>query len=233
MGAKRIVRIGQRAFVLSGDGEVVRTMVAKIDERGYQFLNGDHGSHPHWFAFKDAIAAASARIDARQKAFRKELRALARKRRTLETQSYRNDVMNAPYKVVELRDEMTVGFAMSRRTRKLKKVRVPETHLRPGRLVYVIITPATRPNPGWEVYRPHKHFVLETEVTSVCFSPDGQIHYTFSTRFIVGEFFLSREEATAKLQSFSEPGTKDPVPFVSSQQEKEENEKMLDDDIPF
>ncbi|MDD2657641.1 MAG: hypothetical protein PHD04_03225 [Candidatus Pacebacteria bacterium] len=100
-------------------------------------------------------------------------------------------------------------------------------------MVYVIITPLTRPNPGWDVYRPHKHFVLETEVRSVCFSPDGQVHYAFSTRFVVEEFFLSREEATAKLRSFSEPGTEDVVPFVSSKQEKEENKKLLDDNIPF
>lgn len=233
MTAKRVVSIGQEAFVLSSEGEIVRTMVAKLYEDGYQFLNGDSSRRPHYFSFKHAIAAADDCISNRQSALRKQLRALTLKRRALETQAYRDGVMNVPYKVAELRDEMIVGFAMSRRTRKLRKIRVPEMHLMPNQVVYAVMTPSTRPNPGWEVYRPHKYFILETEVTSVCFSPDGQVYYTFSTRFVVGEFFLSREEATAKLKSFLEPGTKDPVPFVSSKEEKRENEKLLDDNIPF
>jgi hypothetical protein len=96
-------------------------------------------------------------------------------------------------------------------------------------VVYVVITPATRSE--FETYRPHKHFVLETEIASVCFSPDGQVYYTFSTPFIVREFFLSRRGAS--LRNFSEPGTKNLVPFVSRKQAKEENAKLLDDDVPF
>lgn len=60
MGAKRVVRIGQKAFVLSPNGEVVRTVVAKLEGEGYQFLNGDSNHHSHWFFFKEAVAAASA-----------------------------------------------------------------------------------------------------------------------------------------------------------------------------
>jgi hypothetical protein len=234
MVVKTSVRLGQDAFVLSPEGEVVRTVVARLFAGGYWFLNGASGHRSqHWFVFQDAVAAANARIDGRQKALRKELRALGRKRRALETSTYRNEVMNAPYRVVDLRDETTLAHARPRRPRTLQNVFAPLEYLEPGHMVYVIITPLTRPNPGWDVYRPHKHFVLETEVRSVCFSPDGQVHYTFSTRFVVGEFFLSRKEAEARLQSFSEPGTKDPVPFVSSKQELEESEKLLDDDIPF
>ncbi|MFA6414424.1 MAG: hypothetical protein WC217_01385 [Candidatus Paceibacterota bacterium] len=232
MAAKRVVNIGQEAFVLSQDGEVVRTMVAKLEKNGYRFLNGDDDHRIHWFTFEGAVAAASDRVNTRQKALRKELRALGRKRRALETQEYRDGVMNAPYRVVDLRDEMILAYARPRRPRILKKIWVPETYLTPGHVVYVIITPMTQSS--WAgAYRPHKHFVLETEVKSVCFSPDGQAHYMFSTLFIVEEFFLSREEATARLQSYSEPGTKDPVPFVSSKQEKEENERLLGDNIPF
>jgi len=234
MVAKRVVRIGQEAFVLSPDGEgVVCTMVAKIDGNCYRFLNGSDGRRcPHWFSFKEAIAEASARISARQVALRKELRALARKRRTLETRDYEDDVRNAPYRVVDLRDTASLDSARLRRPRNLKKVRVPKVYLAPGYVVYAIITPMTHSEPGWEVYRPHKHFVLETEVRSVCFSPDGRAHYAFSTHFIVEEFSLSREEAEVRLQSFSEPGTKESVPFVSSEQEKKVLAD-LDADIPF
>lgn len=232
MAAKRVVYIGQKVFVVSPAGEVVRTVVARLEGEGYQFLNGGSNRHPHWFNIHEAVAAAGVRIEARQTALRKELRALGRKRRTLETQSYRNDVMSAPYRAVDLRDEASLAFARRRHTRGLKKIRVPEEYLTPGCMVYAIITPTTQSS--WAgAYRPHKHFVLETEVKSVCFSPDGQVHYAFSTPFTVGEFFPSREEATAKLQSFSEPGTEEPVPFVSNKQEKEENEKLLDDDVPF
>ena len=228
MSAQRIVRIGQKAFVLSHDGEVIRTMVARLEEDGYQFLDGSSHHRPHWFAFKNAVAEASARIDARQTALRKSLRALAHKRRALETKTYQDGVMNEPYKVVNLRDPMTLVFMC--RSRKLKKIRVPEAYLSPGHTAYVVITPMTRFNS--DVYQPHKHFVLGTKVMSVCFSPDGQAHYTFSTPFVVEKFFLSRKEAVAELQSFSEPGTKDPVHFVSSRREKEEIDKMPDN-LPF
>ena len=232
MVAKRAVHLGQEAFVLSPVGEVVRTMVAKLEGEGYQFLNGSDAHRPHWFDFENAVAAASARIDAQRKALQEELRALARKRRTLEERDHWDGVMNAPFRVVDLWDEAPLAFTRRRHTRELKKIHVPETYLEPGHVVYVVITPMTRSSWGGG-YRPHKHFVLETEVRSVCFSPDGQAHYTFSTDFIVEEFFPSREEATARLQSFSEPGTKEPAPFVSRQQEKEGNEKLLDDDTPF
>lgn len=231
MSAQRVVRIGQKAFVLSHDGEVVRTMVAGLDENGYWFLDGSSNRRPHWFAFKDAVTATSARISVRQTALRKTLRALAHKRFVLETEDYQDGVMNEPYKVAELRDLMAYSFARPCRSRKLKKIRVPETYLVPGHMVYVIITSMTRSELA--AYRPYKQFILETAVKSVCFSPDGQAHYAFSTPFIVEEFFLSRTEAGTELQkSFSEPGTKDFVYFVSSKQEREELDK-IPDDIPF
>jgi hypothetical protein len=149
----------------------------------------------------------------------------------LGAQDYRDGVLSAPYKVVDLRDEMALVLARLRRSRSLKKIQVPMPgYLGPGQVVYVVITPTTCSR--LPEYRPHKHFVLETEVESVCFSPDGQVYYTFSTPFIVDTFFLSRREAVVWLESYSEPGTKEPVPFVSSQQEKEEIAK-IPDDIPF
>ncbi|MBI4065969.1 hypothetical protein HY412_02140 [Candidatus Kaiserbacteria bacterium] len=230
MVARTEVRIGQEAFVLSPDGEVVRTIVAKLNGKGYRLLNGDDECRSHWFSFDEAVSAARNRINAQQAALRKELRVLAHKRRTLETQNYRDGVMSAPYKVVDLRD--TTTLVRLRHTRVLKKVCVPETYFMPGHVAYAIITPMTRLESEDYGYRPHEHFILETEVMSVCFSPDGQTHYMFSTPFVVEEFFSSRKEATARLESYSEPGTKDPVHFVSSRKEKEELEKMIDD-VPF
>lgn len=231
----RKVHLGQEAFVLSPDGEVVRTMIAKLEEEGYRLLNGDGNRHPHWLSFRDAVLAASDRISAQRIKLREELRALAKKRRTLKTQKYRDGVMSTPYRVVDLRHETTLAsrfwFELPRRARKLKKIYIPETCLLPGRVVYVVITPMTRSG-SEEVYRPYKHFVLETKVTSVCFSPDGSVDYTFSTPFIVQEFFLSRKEATTKIENLLELATKGSVPFVSSKQEKGEIAK-LPDDIPF
>lgn len=224
MSAKRVIRIGQEAFLLSPDEEVIHTMVAGLNENSYWFLDGSSNRRQHWFTFKDAVAAISARINAQQTALRKRLR-------TLKTQDYQDSVMNEPYKVVDLQAMMT--FARSRRSRKLKKIQIPEMYLVPGDVVYAIITPTTLSESREYTYRPHKHFVLETAVKSVCFSPDGQVHYTFSTPFVVDKFFLSRTEAGTELQKiFSEPGTKDFVYFVSSKQEREELDK-IPDDIPF
>jgi len=224
------VNIGQEAFILSKDGEIVRTMVAKLEENGYQFLNGDDEHRPHWFSFADAVSAVSNRISAKQTILRKQLCALARKQRMLRAQDYRDGVMSEPYRVVNLHDTMAYAFARSRCSRKLKNIRVPEAYLKPGHMVYVTIIPGTRSD--FEVYRPHQYFVLETEVTSVCFSPDGQVHYTFSTPFIVEEFFLSCKEAVARLQNFLKSWKEDAVPFISSKQEKEEIAK-LPDNLPF
>jgi hypothetical protein len=226
---KSDVRIGQEVFVLSRSGEVVRTMIAKLEEHGYRFLNGDREGDPHWFTFEDAIAAANLSVSFRQAVLRKELRVLAQKRRALKTQEYKDSVINAPYRVVDLRDPESSTSRRLRRTKDLKKVHVPDTYFTPGSVVYAIITPLTRLE--WGKYRPHKHFVLETEVVSVCFSPDGKVHYLFSTPFAVEEFYSSRKEAVARLESFSEPGSKDPVYFISSKQEKEELRKF--DDPPF
>lgn len=235
MTARRVVRLGQEAFVLSHDGEVVRTMVAKFEGNGYRLLNGDDGCRPHRFSFEEAVSAASDRISARQTVLRKELRMLTRKRRALETQDYRDCVMNAPYRVVDLRDTETLDFMRPRRPRKLKNIQVPKTYLMPGHMAYAVITPMTRPKfEGMKVYRPHRHFVLETEVRSVCFSPDGQVHYTFATPFVVEEFFLTRDEAIEKFRTYSEWAENGLVHCVTSEQEKEENKKLSeDDDIPF
>lgn len=231
----RIVHLGQAAFVLSPDGEVVRTMVGELDEKGYRLLNGYNERSPHWFSFQDAVAAANNRISVRQTALRKELRVLARKCRELETQNYRDCVMNASsYRVVDLRDETTILHGRRSRPRELKTVLVPDEYQIPGSMVYTIITPRTHSKFDAAVYRPYKHFILETKVTSVCFSPDGKAHHTFSTPFVVEEFFLYRKDAIAKLESFSEPGTRESAPFVSHKQEKAELKLLeLDDDIPF
>lgn len=228
---KRDVRIGQEAFALSPDGEVIRTVVARIERNGYQLLNGYDYCRPHWFSFEEAVCAASSRINDRQKSLRKELRALANKRRALGTQNYRDGVKNAPYRVVDLRD--TTVFVRLLRSRTLKNVRVPEEYLMPGAVVYAIITPATRLVSEEYGYRPHKHFILETEVESVCFSPDGQVHYTFSTPFIIGEeFFLSMNDAEKRLRVLSAPRSGNFVRFVSREEEKRELEK-IEDDVPF
>jgi hypothetical protein len=229
MCAQRVVKLGQEAFVLSREGEVVRTMVARLDEGSYQFLNGDSSGDPHWFSFEAAARAASACLSFREAAIRKGLRTLARKRRALTTKKYESAVRDAPYRAVDLRD--TWAIRKRRRARERKTVRVPGTYLELGSVVYAIITPLILPKEL--VYRPYGHFILETEVKSIWFSPDGEVHYGFTTPFSPEEFFGSRKEAEARLRSYSEPGTLDPIYFVSSKKEKKELEKINEDDIPF
>ncbi len=229
---RNAVTLGQEVFILSPTGEIVRTMVGKLEQNSYTFLNGDDERCPHWFSFQEAASAATDRITTRIDRLQQEIRGLKERRRQLGTEKYKSGVRNAPYRVVELRDRE--AFKRRSRTRNLKYIHLPGSHLSPGEMAFAVITPSTETR--WSdavVYRPHKHFVLETEVKSVCLSPDGQVHYVFSTPFVVEEFFPSREEATARLRSFSEPGTEEPVPFVSSKQEEDENKKLLDDDVPF
>jgi hypothetical protein len=218
--------LGQEVFVLSPQGDVVRTMVAMLASDGhYTFLNGYH-SHccAHWDSYGKAIAAAREHLDARRAALRKTLRQLAARDRQLQTMDYRRAVDFAPYKVANLSYEE--GF----RTRTRKHVAVPDTYLRPGESVYAIITPMTEPQSGW-VYKPYSHFVLEMEVQSVCLSMSGTALYTFDTPLRPDEHFGTREEAEERLRSYSEPGTLEDIHFVSRKEEKEELAKI--DDNPF
>ncbi len=229
MGSKdkaKTVRLGDEAFVvLTTGGKVERTLVGALEGNGYMFLNGLHSSRTHWFDFDQAVSVAEERVKKREVALRAELKALGRWRKYLLSEKYRADVFSPPYKVTDL------GPGEDRkRTRHLKSIKVPLEYLLPGCRVYMVITPQTRAK--WEkVYRPHSHFVLETEVRTVHFTPDGVAHYTFSTPFEVSEFFLQKHEAVKKLLSFSEPGTLEAVPFVSQKEEKEKLSEL--DDIPF
>ena len=228
--AKRVIpRLGQEVFQVSREGEITRTMVAKVYEGvGWQFLNGIWNGNPHYYSFEEAATVAEDRIRAHEARLRAKLRALARRRKELGTQSYRNSVMQARYRVVDLREEEYSGKPS--RPRNLKKVVVPETYLLPGRLAYTAITPRTEPKS--DVYRPHSHFVLEIEVQSVFFTPDGQVHYSFSTPFVVGNVFFSSQEAAQELKKLLSLTPYDPVRFVSRKDEREWLDSQPDD-VPF
>ena len=219
-----VVHLGQEVFLLSAQGEVIRTMVALIWKDGYSFLNGSGSFNAHWFSFNEALSAADDHLQRRSARLRKELRSLAHRRKALVTGEYRESVASTPQRVVDPRD-----IENRFRTKKLKKVCVPEAYYSPGKIVYVAITPASRHHQ--DVYRPYPYFVLETKVTSVCFTPDGKAHYTFSTPFGVIEFFPSLEGAATKLRILSGLEMENDVPFVSA--EKEESELAEIDDIPF
>lgn len=191
--------LGQQVFVLSGRN-VVRTMVGRIEigvgraEIGdrYTFLNGDEVEDPDGFSYDDAVVAARERIKVQKAKLRKALHDLAKEDLQIQTETYRQSVENAPYKMFDLRFEHYPRF----RSRMRKNVSVPETYLVPGQRVYAIITPATRPCfDGMTVYRPFRNYVLSTRVKSVCISPNGEAVYAFTTPFVLGEYFLSRKEA--------------------------------------
>ena len=218
------VQLGQGAFVVvSTDGEVERTMVGALEANGYRFLNGCSDGREHSFDFDQAVATADERLKTREAELRATLRALGRRRKYLESAEYKDRVMTTPYKVVDLRQ-----VEKRQRTLQLKVVSIPVMYLYPGCLVYVVITPLTQHR--YDVYRPYKHFVLETKVQSVCFTADGEVHHTFSTPFVVDDFFLNKDDAVEYLSNFSEPGTLETIPYVSHEEEKKQ---LLEDDVPF
>jgi hypothetical protein len=224
--AKSEMVLGQEVFVLSS-GDVVRTMVAALASDGhYTFLNGYDSHCAHWDSYGKALAAARAHLETRRESLRTALRQLAGRERQLQTADYRRGVETAPYKMVD----PSYYETGARRTRTRKHVAVPDTYLRPGKRVYVIITPMIEPKGEW-VYRPYSHFVLETEVRSVCLSMTGTALYAFDTPLRPDEHFLTRKKAEERLRSYSEPGTAEPIHFVSMKEEKEELAKI--DTNPF
>lgn len=232
--AKPNVKLGQKVFVLSEDGQnIIRTMVAGIENDGdYKLLNGSSNRRPHWFSFNEAIGAVCERLEARMAKLLKVQRQLAAKKRELQKENYRDSVESAPYKMVD------PGYGESKKFRSCTKgqVAVPKKYLRPGQCVYVVITPMTSQQKDLCTYKPYTHFVLETEVKSVRLSSNGKALYTFTSPLRPEEPFLSREEAEARLRSYSEPGTLEEVPFVSKEQETKELRRLNgldDDDVPF
>ena len=117
------------------------------------------------------------------------------------------------------------------RTRMLRKVTVPDVYPQPGTLVYLVITPSIWPKA--DTYRPRDNFVLETAITKVSFTSDGKTQLEFEAPFEVEEYFLSRASAELQLKSFSEPGTKGPIYFVSQAEMKANMENSGLKDVPF
>lgn len=209
------VRLGQEGFVVTApDGEVERTLVGELDNMGYRFINGRTNGGGHWFQFDQAVEVADAYLQLRAAELRAKLRALDKRRKYLQSAEYRANVLAAPYTVVDLRQ-----VDKHKRTRQLGKVSLPTVpYLLPGRFVYVVVTPLTRHRDV--AYRPYKHFVLQTKVATVCFSPDGVVHYSYTTQFEVEEVFLSKAKALKHLSNFSEPGTLESTPYVSHEEER-------------
>jgi hypothetical protein len=213
---KKQVCLGQVAFVVNRvDGEIERTMVGAIDEHGYHFLDGSSDSRPHWFDYDQAVVVVDERLKSREKKLLKELQALGRRRKILKSEENKGTVMRSTLKVTELR-----MLEKRTRSRRLRRVKVPEQHLHPGNSVYVIITPKIG-SLQEEVYRPYTHFVLETKISTVCFSPDGEVHYTFTTPFDVIKYFLEKDQAIRELENLSEPVIHAGVPVVTHKEEKE------------
>lgn len=193
--------LGQKVFVLSRDGEVVQTMVGRLEKDEAVFLNGYTSRGRHWTSFEQAADAAREVLEARRHALRKALRQLAVKAHRLGSEAYKESVVTAPYKMIDMSDNIA-RFC----SRKRKRIAIPADYIRPGTTVYVIITPHIMPRSVDWVYRPHQHFVLETQVRGVYMTTDGQPVYSFVTPFKPSEYFLDREEAEAQLSSYSEPG---------------------------
>lgn len=216
---KRGIKLGQEVFVLNADGDVERTMVAKIYTGGrYTFLNGKGSHNSHWLHYAEAVAVAQEKVSVSEAVLRRKLTQLRRRRAYLDSESYMETTMKSPYEVVELRD-----IDVRRRTRKLKGITVPKKYPKPGSLVYVVIELQTKPEEF--MYRPFECFVLETKVLSVGFTPDGKLHYIFSTRFDVSQYYRSRDEAVASCPKVSG--------FVSHEEENAELKKLDAKHIPF
>ncbi len=217
----RTVYLGQEVFFLF-QGNVIRTAVGKVHKEGYDLLDKRCPFGRHWFTFDQALAAADKGLLLRQETLRRQLKELARMRKKLKTPLYKEKVMTAPRRVKDLRDVEDPS-----RTRKLKKLKVPENYLNPGQVVYLSVLPQTRTQMEL-VYRPYDYFVLETEVGSVCLLPSGEVAYSFRTPFEWREFFLSREKATENLRHAAKLKHDETVHFVSKEEDKAESEKIKD-----
>lgn len=226
------VRLGQEVFVLSDENNVVRTAICEIRTDGsYGFFNGQHSLCRHWFTYEEAVNVAKAKIAEHIKILRNVAKKLSRKSKYLDMDEVQQEVRTSPYKVVSYD-----GPEARRRTRKLKKIVVPKKYIKPGNMVYAVITPqlfAHVRNQFFVVYRPYEYFVLETMIKSVSFSPDGVITYTYTTPFVLKEVYGSRKEAEDKLRCFIDNCSEVKIPFVSHQEEKEKLDEMMEDSIPF
>ncbi len=181
--------LGQEVFVLSKEGQVARTMVAKIYScDSYLFLDGTCSKY--WLSYDEAVSAAVGLVTEKEQQLRQQLTALRRRRRDLLTTEAYTPVMEKPFKVVDLSD------AEHRlRTRKLKKVTVPVEYPQPGAMVYIAVTENLRT--GKYEYRPHKSFILEDLISSVWFTPDGAYHVSLSNPYRINEYFPTHEAALA------------------------------------
>lgn len=220
----RSVTLGQEVFVIEQD-EVVRTMIGKITNTGYILLNGD--CPQHWFSFTEARVELDKRLAKKQEELRTILCRLAKKRMAVWGAAYKQAVLSAPYKVVDLRDDPV------ERRRVRKSVCAPKEYLCLGTKVFVPVTVDTRLlHEGIDCYRPYAYFVLETMVRGVCFRPNSEVCYSFSTPYRVEDMYLSKSEAEARLQKIVGLDVEENLYFVSHREEEEFLKSLLLDS-PF
>lgn len=213
MKAARKVTLGQEVFILSSDGSVVRTRIAKIFADGrYLFLDGTDSRH--WFSYDEAVLAATELALAKEKQLRQRLTALRKMRRHLVTDEARCAVMSKPLKVVNLSDtELRV------RTRKLKDIKIPVKYFQPGTMVYIAVTPNIRT--GKFEYRPYESFILEVPISSVWFTPNGISHAGLSNPYGAEEHFPTREAAMK-----AHPTISIVVPYEEFKRDEKEFDKL-------
>lgn len=217
----KTVRLGQEAFVVMGpEGRIERTMVARIDQYGYEFFNGMAGEDGVRYDFAGAVEEADRLLALSEAALRARLKTVRARRRSLGSEEHLEEVLKSRFTVRDLR-----GTDDYRRVRNLRNVVVPEQYFLPGDTVYVAVVPWTRVRAGFS-YRPYQYFVLETVVRAVCLTGYGDVHYTLTTPFEVDECFASIEAAEEHLQGLVLSGPVSPVMFVPHTEEKEELKRL-------
>lgn len=221
------IRLGQEVFVVSDNqGLVERTVVARIGLHDYTFLNGVSGTEKHFADFADAAAEADSALAFLEAQLKKRLKEVRAKRRSIGSPEHKLAVLKAKLKICDLRQVDDPD-----RIRRLKNVTVPESYFLPGDTVYVAVVPWTRSR-GEFKHQPYQYFVLETVVTSVCFTGRGKAYYTFSTPFEVDECFATIEEAHAHLQTLCVTGPVTNVMFVPHSEERAELARMEEEAGP-
>lgn len=179
-------RIGELAYTVSG-GKVDRTMVSGRMRSGwYTLLNGTDKSHRHFFNIADAHAEAVRQREERVKALEAQLKEARRELRNTRSPAFLEEIANSRFRVKGSNEHKS-------RSRKLKKVLVPEGLPSPGDTVYVVVTRDTQPT--CNVYRPFDLFIIDAKIIQVTFMPGRAILIEIDTPFNTTNMFPSFDDA--------------------------------------
>ncbi|MGH7175438.1 MAG: hypothetical protein ACREGR_03725 [Minisyncoccia bacterium] len=242
--------LGEPAFIIRDNGEILRTAVSEIDcirvrhlepesankrkgaEYRYQLLNGS--SNRHFFDFEGALEVsekALKEVVRNKNATKAESKAAEKYLGRLRTEKLRQEILSQPL----IEGAMLGGFISARTLGKNETF--PTNYFRPGQTVFALITPSThyRTTTPW---RPRPYFVLKTQVDKVSYGPrwPGKVYYNLGTEYSIqgNHLYATESEAREKLtEIFAQQtgGTIKPekIVCIPASVEMQVNRKLMED----